>query len=70
MKVSAEGGSAGGIVNAEIGDSGDVFKKACAEGADRLETVAGMGEGLFGAERGGVRFFEGGGADKFKARLL
>lgn len=62
VKVSREGAA-----SAETGDGEDVLEKACAEGGD-AERETGRGEGVFGTERGGVRFFEGGGEEKFKSR--
>lgn len=62
MKARGEG-----PINGEAGDDEDVFEEACAEGGD-IEMAEGMGEGVFGAEKGGVRFLEGGGVEKFKAR--
>ncbi len=62
MKAGGEG-----TINGETGDGGDVFEEACTEGGD-VETLTGRGEGVFGADRGGVRFFEGGGGEKFKSR--
>lgn len=49
MTVSAEGACALGVIKEETRDGGDVFKERCAEGAD-IETAAGRGEGLLGAE--------------------
>lgn len=58
--------SGDGTIDVETGDDEDVFEEACAEGGD-TETATGMGEGVFGAESGGVRFLKGGGGvEKFK----
>lgn len=43
------------------------MEEACAEGGD-TERETGRGEGVFGAERGGVRFFEEYGGEKLKSR--
>lgn len=62
MKAGGEG-----TINGETGDGEDVFEEACAEGGD-IETLTRRGEGVFGAERDGVRMFEGGGGEKLKSR--
>lgn len=62
LKVGAEGNIMG-----ETEDGEDVFEKSGTKGGGTAR-AAGRGDGVFGAERGGVRFFERGGAEKFKLR--
>jgi len=62
VKASGEAAS-----NGQTGDGEAVFNETCAECGD-IDRTAGMGEGVFGAERGGVRFLKGGGVEKFKTR--
>lgn len=62
LKVGGEG-----TIIGETEDGEDVFEKSDTEGGV-IARATGRGEGVFGAESGGVRFFERGGAEKFKLR--
>lgn len=55
VKASGEGAT-------ETGDGEFGFEEAYTE-LGGIERATGRGEGVFGAEKGGVRFFEGGGVE-------
>lgn len=67
--AATSNGSLAGAAKAseEAGDGEGVLGKVCAEGGD-TERETGSGEGVFGTERGGVRFFEAGEEEKLKSR--